>query len=253
MAARRPPTAEELTLFMILNPDFSVQPMLVAPAATEGLVRDLSGEIRAGNVLTASASTPEEWKDSELRPCIHGRYGSIYGTGGQPRCLVFDFVPQMGATYRVTVSAEGRPTATAVTTIPGDFSVVTATATGDPPGTKRFDASWSRSRGAYRYLVALRAADPPFQTSVPDRKGWFAVTTDTSLSTVVSGKAAEELVGGGGPWYVDVYAVDKALYEYLTTGTDAALYPVPPLQNVKGGYGAVGSWVRRSMEIEPPE
>ncbi len=83
----------------------------------------------------------------------------------------------------------------------------------------------------------------------PDRQGWFAVTRDTVLETAVAGKGAEGSANGGGPWYVDVYAVSRSLHDYLTTGSTSELLPVPPVQNVKGGYGAVGAWVMRSYTL----
>jgi hypothetical protein len=148
--------------------------------------------------------------------------------------------------------------------VPGDFEVLDVRAEGTaPPGSEGLYVRWTESEGAYRYLVALRATIPPWcveygerclngSTQVlPDRQGWFAVTQNTVLQTVVSGEAAEEIASGRGPWYVDVYAVSKPLYEYLTTGTSGRLFPVPPVQNVEGGYGAVGAWVVRTMKIEP--
>lgn len=259
-AVRQPPSNSKLTLFMILNPDDPSQPVEVMPLSTEGTVEHLAGQVFRGTVPVASAAAPKHWDDDELVPCIR-RYDDWVTTGSQPRCLDFKFSPEFGATYVVHISALDRPAATATTTVPGDFQVHAVTARGDPPGTEGLDVSWSPSDGAYRYLIGLRPTVPPWDcelghsgcNSGPDRQGWFAVTADTLLKDVVAGKEAEELAGAEGPWYVDVYAVDRALYEYLTTGTDAKLYPVPPVQNVKGGYGAVGSWVRRSLEIEPQQ
>jgi hypothetical protein len=48
---------------------------------------------------------------------------------------------------------------------------------------------------------------------------------------------------------VDVYALDRALFEYLTTGASGDLFPVPPVQNIVGGHGAMGAWVRRTRRL----
>jgi hypothetical protein len=260
-ALRHPPEIRGMKVFAILDPDAPSQPVLVSPATTEGVVDQLTGKFSRTDGWSASAIGVEE--QDELHQCIQ-RYGTLAGSGGQPRCLDFAFTPRYGDTYRFRVSARDRPTATATATVPGDFEVLEVSAKGDPPGTEGLEVRWTKSEGAYRYLVGLRAETPPWcgngqcgcntdgsycRWVHPDRQGWFAVTTDTVLSTVVSGKGAEEIADGEGPWYVEVYAVDKAIYEYLTTGTSGDLFPVPPVQNVEGGYGAVGAWVRRSMRI----
>lgn len=254
-ALRKAPEADELTLFMILSPDSSSQPVLVAPVTTEGVIDRLAGDIYRGDDRVASAVGLAEWDSNELHPCIR-RYGTMVGIGGQPRCLAFDFIPQFGATYQLVFSAKNRPTVTATARVPGDFELLETSAQGDPPGTEGLEVRWTSSEGAHRYLVGLRAETPPWDcgpacTAAPDRQGWFMVTTDTVLNTVVSGTGAEEIENGKGPWYVDVYAVDQALYEYLATGTSGDLFPVPPVQNVDGGYGAVGAWVRRSIQVRP--
>ncbi|HEY0035512.1 MAG TPA: DUF4249 family protein, partial [Longimicrobium sp.] len=165
----------------------------------------------------------------------------------EPRCLDFRFTPRPGASYRVSVSADGFAAASGTVLVPGDFVVKAVEVRGALPGTEGLEAAWSASAGAYRYVVTVRPTTAPECVRIRScDKRWFAVTSDTTLSTTVP---ADELSGGEGPWSVDVYALDRALYEYLTTGASGDLFPVAPVQNVQGGHGAVGAWLRRSRPL----
>lgn len=252
-ALRIPPEIDAMRVLLILDPDKPSQPALVTNVAAVEAVESLIGEMRSGGETIAGAAGTEPWDNNELRPCI-GRYGTLVSRGAQLRCLDFQATAEHGAAYHVTIQAAGRPALSGTTRVPGDFRLLNAEATGSPPGTEVLRAVWSPSDGAYRYLVGLRSENPPWGCgencyAEPDRQGWLLATADTVIETVVSGQAAEEIATGSGNWYVDVYAVDRGLYEYLMTGTPGHLFPVPPLQNVDGGYGVVGSWVRRSFQI----
>ena len=247
-----PPDAAEMVLLLILDPDEVSQPLLVTPVTTGGDVDGLTGTVMFGETVVATTSAPDPWDNDQLVAC-QARYHSIVGTGGRPRCLDFAFLPVPGATYTLRVDAAGRPTATATTTVPGDFIIESVSAQGDPPGTDGLSATWTSSTGAFRYLVGLRAERPPWCPSTdptcylsPDREGWTVITQDPSVSTRVDGEGADELAGAQGPWYLDVYALDVALYQYLTTGVADTYFPLQPVQNVTGGYGVFGSWVRRT-------
>lgn len=165
-------------------------------------------------------------------------------------------VSKASLVWSSVVRAEGYASASATVRIPNGFNIIRAEAHGEPPGREGLEAAWSASEGSYRYLVGLRAEVPPWCALTegdlcgvaPDRQGWFTMLPDTVLDTTVS---TEELEGGEGPWYFEVYATDEPLHGFLTTGHAGDLFPVPPKQNVEGGYGAVGSWVRRSVEIAP--
>lgn len=240
---RTPPDLAAMTLFLILDPDASTQPLLIKPAGLAAALEGLSGEVRRGDSLVAAVP---RWLGTEANahlPCIQ-RYGPIRIA---PYCLDFEFRPEHGATYRVRASASTAPSAQASTTVPGPFQITEAAAQGDVPGTEGLRVRWTPSTGAYRYVVALRPSTPPSCVEIAScEQGWFIATQDTAIDERVPPGA---LAGSTGPWFVDVIAMDEALYQYLTTGTSGNLFPVGAVQNVNGGYGAVGSWVRRSRAL----
>lgn len=244
LATRPPPELRALRVFLVVDPDAASQPLLVQPVSAGGVLRGLRGEVRAG-VQPVAAITAAATPDNEFLPCA-ARYG-ILDADAEPRCLDFRFAPRPGTTYRVSVSAEGFPDAAATVAVPGDFRLLAATARGALPGTDGLEVSWTPSTGAYRYLVTVRAAVAPECVRIRScDQRWFAVTSDTTVQTRVP---ADKLEGGSGPWSVEVYALDRALFEYLTTGASGDLFPVPPVQNVVGGHGAMGAWVRRSRSL----
>jgi hypothetical protein len=241
---RPPPGLSAMTLFLILDPDAEVQPLLVKPAETVGGLGGLAGEIRRGGTVVASVPRTTGAPENEFYPCA-ARYGALQVA--PPRCLSFAHRPEYGATYTVSASADAYPLASGSTTVPGNFTITSATASGTPPGTGGLRATWTRSMGVYRYIVTVRPASAPeCVTALSCEQGWFVATQDTVIDAAVP---AEALSGGGAPFHLDVYAVDEALYQYLTTGTSGNLFPVGAVQNVRGGYGAVGSWVRRSQQL----
>lgn len=242
---REAPELRSMTLFLILDPDKPNQPLLVKPAETVGTLPGLTGEIRVDGRVAASVPPLAGEPDLGAYVPCQARYGPI--SVAQPRCLDFALRPEFGRTYQVAISANGHPAASASATVPGDFRITSARASGAPPGTGGLQVRWSASPGAFRYVVAVRPATAPRCVQIRDcDQGWSMATRDTSLDATVP---AEALAGGEGPWYVDVYAMDQALYEYLTTGTTGNLFPVGAVQNVAGGYGAVGAWVVRSQKL----
>lgn len=245
LATRQPGVAEGLSVFMVVDPDQASQPLVVKTAAPGGSVRGLRVELETADGTDVPFTINEPIEGFELLPCV-ARYGSIVGDS-EPSCVDLSFAVTKGETYRISVSAEEEPTATASFTVPRDFALTRVQAEGSPPGTGGLQVEWTPSAGAYRYLVAVRPQGAP--QCVKDggcQRTWFEATTGTSVRTTVP---AGELDGSEGPWFVDVYAVDRPMYEYLTSGVAEDLFPVPPIQNVERGYGAVGSWVRRSQVL----
>lgn len=239
--SRRPPELAAMVVFLMLDPEFSTQPLIAWAADGVGPIQDARGEVyRGGELVSADTASRFFWSCAD-------RYGS--GGGANPSCIDFGFKPEFDATYEVRASGAGFPPISATASVPGDFQLRAVTARGTPPGTDTLELRWTPSSGVHRYVVALRpTTEPRCLTMNACRQGWYAVTTDT----VFSGKVpAGELEGAEGPWSVDVYSMNQSGYEYLTTGTAGNLFPVPPVQNVRGGYGAVGAWVRRSKDIEP--
>lgn len=235
-----------IRMFLIVDPDQPSQPLLIKPADEGGSLANLRVEIRtADGQLVSTRILPPEYEGFELQPCIR-RYGSIVG-GNAPYCLDLEFAVRKGEQYEVRVLADDQPTATARFTVPGAFSLLQATADGGSSAPTRLDVQWTPSAGAYRYLVAVRPTTPPPCVEQGScQRNWFAATTETSLVTTVPGG---ELDGAAGPYFVDVYAVDRAIYEYMTSGVAENLFPVSPVQNVEGGRGAAGAWVRQSRQL----
>jgi hypothetical protein len=249
-----------MTLFLVVDPDTSSQPLLVESFAPnlrlDSLaVRTTIDGAPADSAIAASDtsfSSQTDWIDE----CIH-RYGSLSPRSVDWRCPVLAESPAYGSEFHIEVSGAGRPTASATIRVPGDFRILSASAEGDPPQT--LDVVWARSDGAYRYMVGLHPAHVPgCRGGVPDqtnevgwlpcRRSWLVATADTVEHTTVP---ADAITGGEGPWQVEVFALDRPLYDYVTTGTSGDYFSVPPIQNVAGGYGVVGAWVWRRMDIVP--
>ena len=242
------PPVRSMTMFVVLDPDEATQPVLIKPASPGGVIRALGGSVRRDGRVAASLAPTDDASGNEFHACL-GRYGAQLGFS-HPRCLDFAFRPAPGATYRVEAFADGYPTASGSATVPGGFRIVQLSAPGTPPGTERLEVTWTRSAGAYRYVVALRSQGLAAclgqrrECAVAHDPGdWQMATADTSVSTVIP---AAGVARGQGGWVLDVYAMDRNVYEYLTTGIGGEPFPVPPAQNVTGGYGSVGAWVRRS-------
>lgn len=242
--ALHPEQVQRQGIFMILDPDHTVQVAVAKPVGIGGQLFGLKSQLAGPGVsLSWTPSSPKMPGD-----CVE-RYGLlIQGGNEEPYCMKFAFRPAFGATYRLDSSAEGYPSVTAQTTVPGDFSITSAAGSGNPAGSSGLQASWTPSAGAYRYVVSLRPATPSDCARWATCLGWHTVVEGTTLSTTVPADALQE--AGTGPWELDVYAMDKAVYEFLFTGTQGELFSVPPVENVKGGHGAVGSWVRRSRPLQ---
>ncbi|MGH7526663.1 MAG: hypothetical protein ACREMX_08150 [Gemmatimonadales bacterium] len=161
--------------------------------------------------------------------------------------MVLEAVVLPGRRYQVTVTSPGHRTASAATSVPGDFTIDSLVAAGDPPGSAGLRATWNASAGGFRYIVNVRAK-PDCQANVCETFGlpWAGVTVAPRLDTIIPATAippdrtdAVEMA---------VYAVNRDMFEYFTTGVGGT-FTVQPKQNVAGGYGVLGAWVRRERVI----
>lgn len=227
-----------LAIYAILDPDVE-QPSL---AVSTAFIRDTVLEGLTTR-LRRSSGDDEMVKGTSVELGVCFPSGFYYATTVE--CQAFPEPIASGRTYTVTAEAASYPAVSGTTVIPGPFEITDVDAAGEPPGTARLDAAWTVSRGAHGYVVGVRA-DTTVCHSVYGCDGWFAVTANTQFSGRVPGHALQQ---GRGPWSVYVYALDRHLYEYLTSGTNGDLFSVPPAENVVGGYGVVGSWVRRWIEL----
>jgi hypothetical protein len=239
---REIPVTQSMRLLLILDPDRATQPILVQHVS-HGRLPELRGTLSDGTQQWDTLSADDSPNSEEWYPCSE-RYGGIVDF---PRCLVFGVAARFGGTYEVSVSALGVPTATATATVPGNFRIVSFSSEGRPPSTTRLRLTWTSSAGSHRYVVAIRGEKTfnCFPDSVCDDR-WSLATRDTTLDETVGG---EFFANTTGPYFVDVYAMDRSIFEYLTTGSRGEFFPVPPAQNVRDGYGAVGAWVRRSAVL----
>ncbi|MEX2472257.1 MAG: hypothetical protein WEA34_08770 [Gemmatimonadota bacterium] len=234
-------SAQRMQLFMVLDPAQSTQVLLVEPVDAEEPLGDVPASLyrlEAGDtVLVAHAGT-----SASLAPCTD-RYGRL--GGWDFACAVFDASIQPEAQYLVRVTSAGRPTATATAVVPGDFEIVYAEASGRPPGTGGLTVEWSQSAHARGYFVSVRPSTEPDcarTATCPD--GWFVSTVGNEVETTIPEDLLPKHLGR---WILEVHALDAVLLEHLTTGSGGSLFPVPPVQNVDGGYGAVGAWASRSQ------
>lgn len=232
----------------LLDPAEEVQPILIESVSPGLEWEQLSVELHLDGDVAASLIVDDTWESDELYPCVF-RYASKMTNS--PRCPVLEATPKYGMSYRLIISAAGRPTASAEGVVPGDFEIVSALARGDPPGTEWLEVHWTRSEGAWRYIVGIRP-DTIRGCSRTDlirecARTWYAATQDTVLRTRVPSSALE---GAIGPFFLEIFAIERGLYEHLTTGAAGDYFSVPPVQNVQGGYGAVGAWVMRSVGLE---
>ncbi len=169
---------------------------------------------------------------------------------GTAYSMIFEARVVPGRRYRVTVTAPGRPVATATTTVPADFAITAIDARGDPPGSAGLTAAWSPSAGAFRYIVNVRAT-PDCLTNPPICEGfgapWAGVTGEPSIDTIVPEAAIP--ADRTRSVEVAVIAINRDLFEYFTTGVGGP-FTVQPRQNVQGGHGVLGAWVRRIRTVD---
>ncbi|HYC49756.1 MAG TPA: hypothetical protein VEB19_01480 [Gemmatimonadaceae bacterium] len=251
LATRPVPSVPELRVMLILDPDAEQQPILLQPATGGDTLNGAAATLVSGTGTAASGSIPSERQDRELDEC-HFRYGSL---AGNPRCMTLTASLANGATYALEVTSLGRLTATATTTVPGAFTIVDHEKTGTLPGTVNVRATWTSSAGAFAYLVSITgrqasAGGNPSFTCAPDNvcyDRWFVSTTDTTLAATVDRRYFEN---AGGPWRLQVIAMNLDAYAYIMTGESSHFFPVPPRQNIANGFGALGAWVIRSVALQ---
>lgn len=230
---------DRLIVFAALHPDSTEHPVLVWPveddSLTGTLVRVYRGDGTNGSDWTLVGET------GEVSASCGGRYGS--SVSGAPQCLVPTATLDDGARYRVEVSAEDRATAWGVTVAVGGFQVDTAVLARGGEETE-LSASWTTSLAAHRYIVSLRQHRRGHSAHVP--LGWYIAVDDTSVATTVPDDAIRNAVE---PLTLDVAAFDEHLYSFITSGNGDTSFFVPPIQNVVGGFGVVGSVRYRSLAV----
>lgn len=194
--------------------------------------------LRDGVVVVAD--TIEAGEPGDLSFCTND-FGRLSGSGV---CLQLHLWPEPGAEYELRVEAPGRKEAWARTTVVGTFDLDVATVAGDPPS--HAAASWSGSAGTHRYFLSVRSAET---SCSPCETGWATYLDSTRYDGPVDAASLEE---GEPPWIVQVEAMNRELYDFLTTGAGGDLFTVPPRQNVVDGHGVFGSRARTRLEGDLP-
>ena len=252
---REPPSEDRITMLGVLDPAFDTQAVWITPFDRDS-IRGLTVEVWSGGVRVATGVTdPRTWGEHGVSLCRLRYNSTLWGPSRwqTPRyCMDLPLRPAGGVTYEVRVEAESRPSARGSTTIPGGFAIHSISARGDPPGTEGLDAAWSRSEGAYRYAVMVRSLNGSefFRDWEYPYHGWYRATGDTAVSLRAPADSIDPQYGA--PYVLEIFALDRALYEHITSGSQDDLFPVPPASNVTGGFGVVGSWVRRTAPVDSP-
>lgn len=234
---------DRLIVFAVLNPDSTAHPVLVWPVdesdpLTGTAVRVYRGE--DGDSESDWTLITETSSIAELDHCFG--YGRVLI--GTPQCLVPTAALDDGGNYRVEVSGDDRATASGVTSAVGSFQVNTAVLSRSSDQ-NTLSAAWTVSLATLRYVASLR---PHSEEGVfgLGGAGWYVELDDTTVTAPVPDDAIRDAVQ---PLTLDVAAFDRHLHAFITSGNGNTSFSVPPIQNVVGGFGVVGSVRYRSLAV----
>ena len=238
----------QIVMYALLNADFTEHPiLLVATDHDESTLSEVSIAIHR----RVQGSADEEWEliawwDSaraaasgrslrDYEPCKErlGRM-SVYEELRDHVCITPEAVLEPDGVYRVEARARDRNTATGITRVVGGFEIEDAVLSGEDDAAT-LSASWTPSLAAQRYIVSFRSDCE----GAPECDPWHAEVDTTVISTRAPEYAIEKAFTN--PMTLDVVAFDEHLHAFLTTGHSGIAFDVPPVQNVEGGFGVVGS------------
>lgn len=240
----RPGLGDQLILFSILNPDSTRQ--AVAVVSTDQVDPVLTGLVVRMH-KRAPGSAGSDWafiaETTDTAPNTDDLFHNDYpcfsdkSVSQWQYCLTLPVVVEPGATYKIEAIADGHPTVSGTTRVVGNFEIDKTELSGNV-----LSASWTPSLAAHRYLMGVVYWDTNWCCS----PGWSADLPGTSFNAPIPQEAIDS--AGPVPTLV-VSAVDRHYHAYLTTGHAGQLFKVPPVQNVKGGFGVVGSAQHSSRPI----
>ena len=237
-----PEPPAQLTLLSVLDPNQPFQTVRITPVDLERTLSGLTARLYEDGVLVATAVPADETTGARCGPdAFHSFMVPL-------ECLVFPYWVRHGHTYRVEVEADGFARTWGETSTPGPF-VTSTVSIQESGGQTRFDLAWTPSSGAFIYWAAARLDEERSSCGQLCDPSLYLETDQTSAA----GEAPPCQGGGGCTWIVDVVAADRHLHEYLNTGAEGETFTVPPIQNVVGGHGVIGSWVRRTYREGTPE
>ena len=232
---------DRLIVLAALDPDSALHPLLVEAAdprtqLTGTVARLYRADDGSRGVAWALVDTTAQLLDRET--CAP-RYSTL---GGSPECFVLEAILEPGTTYRVEVSSHDRATARGEARVVGPFTVDSA-ALADGGESPMLTASWTPSQVAETYLVSVRRYN---KRLLGGERGWFTDVAATSISIRVPEGVLDNALR---PLTLDVVALDPHLWAYMTSGSGGEGLTIPPLQNVDGGFGVVGSYTFRSRRL----
>ena len=174
-----------------------------------------------------------------------GRMGKmgLYNEVRDKVCMTPEAALEPGAVYRVEARALDRDTASGVTRVVGAFEVEDAVLSG-ADNSAVLSASWTPSLAVHRYIVSFRS---DCYGSGQGCDPWHADVDTAAVSIGVPEYAIGKALTN--PMTLDVVAFDEHLHAFLTTGHDGIAFDVPPVQNVEGGFGVVGSLQFRERAV----
>ena len=233
---------DRLIVFAVLDPDSALHPLVVESAEAR---RQLTGTVArlyradegSQGVAWTLVDTTAQLLDQET---CEPRYRNIGSS--PPKCLALEAMLEPGTTYRVEVSSQDRATARGETKVVGPFTVDSA-ALSDGGESPTLTATWTPSQVAETYLVSMRRYNKPL---LGGERGWFTDVAATSISIRVPEGVLDNALR---PLTLDVVALDPHLWAYMTSGSGGEGLTIPPLQNVDGGFGVVGSYTFRSRRL----
>ncbi len=250
-----PRWTHQTAMYALLNADFTEHPILLVATDVASTLSEVSVAIHR----RAPGAASEEWEliawwDSaraaaagrpirDYEPCM-SRLGrmSLYHEPRDHVCVTPEAELEPGGVYRIEARARDRKTATGVTRVVGGFEIEDAALSGaDDEAT--LSASWTPSLAAHRYIVS-------FRSDCDGRSGcdpWHAEVDTAAVTTGVPEVAIDKALDD--PMTLDVVAFDEHLHAFLTTGHSGIAFDVPPVQNVEGGFGVVGSLRFRERSV----
>ena len=246
----------QMVMYAPLNPDFTEHPILLVATDHESTLSQASITIHR----RVHGPTGDEWElvaswDS-AQAAAAGRplrdYGACMGRMGKMGlynevrdkvCMTPEAALEPGAVYRVEARALDRDTASGVTRVVGAFEVEDAVLSG-ADNSAVLSASWTPSLAVHRYIVSFRS---DCYGSGQGCDPWHADVDTAAVSIGVPEYAIGKALTN--PMTLDVVAFDEHLHAFLTTGHDGIAFDVPPVQNVEGGFGVVGSLQFRERAV----
>lgn len=237
----------QTVMYALLNADFTEHPILLVAADTASTLSEVSIAIHR----RARGATDEEWEliawwDStradaagrpvrDYGPCMD-RLGqmSVYHEMRDRVCMTPEAALEPGGVYRVEARARDRNTAAGIARVVGGFEIGDAVLSGAEDAAT-LSASWTPSLAAHRYIVSFRSDCE----RAPECDPWHAEADTNTIGIRVPRYAIDNALTD--PMTLDVVAFDEHLHAFLTTGHNGIAFDVPPVQNVEGGFGVVGS------------